>query len=72
MARYSQGRSIRSFGIGSNRRMQSLQMHQIRRQSIGYILHQMFWRGEIRRLIRCPLCLETIPADLCVQQPELF
>ena len=45
MARYSQGRSIRSFGIGSNRRMQSLQMHQIRRQSIGYILHQMFWRG---------------------------
>ena len=32
MARYSQGRSIRSFGIGSNRRMQSLQMHQIRRQ----------------------------------------
>lgn len=44
MARFSQSRSIRAARLENSRGMQS--MHQIRSQSIGYILHQMFWRGS--------------------------
>lgn len=43
MARFSNSRSIRSAGLESNRGLRT--MHIIRRQSIGYILHQMFWGG---------------------------
>lgn len=43
MARFSQSRSIRGSGLENIRGMRA--MHQIRRQSIGYLLHQMFWRG---------------------------
>ncbi len=41
MARFSQSRSIRAAGLESSRSLRSL--HKIRRQSIGYMLHQMFW-----------------------------
>ncbi|MDE7313309.1 MAG: hypothetical protein K2N87_17085 [Eubacterium sp.] len=50
MARYSQGRSIRNFSMGSSRGLQSLQLHQVRRQSIGYVLRQMFWAGRNQAL----------------------
>lgn len=43
MARFSQSRSIRGSRLTSSRGMQTL--HRIRRQSIGYVLHQMFWGG---------------------------
>lgn len=43
MARFSQSRSIRASGLQSIRGLQT--MHIIRRQSIGYMLHQMFWGG---------------------------
>ncbi len=44
MARFSQSRGIRHTSMNSNRGLQT--MHMIRRQSIGYILHQMFWGGS--------------------------
>lgn len=44
MARFSQSRSIRGSGLESMRGLRA--MHQIRSQSIGYMLHQMFWRGS--------------------------
>lgn len=44
MARFSQSRSIRATGLESGRGLRSL--HQIRRQSIDYFLHQLFWRGS--------------------------
>ncbi len=44
MARFSSSRSIRSSGLESSRGLRT--MHIIRRQSIGYILHQMFWGGR--------------------------
>lgn len=44
MARFSQSRSIRAASLESSRNMQSL--HIIRRQSIGYLLHQLFWGGS--------------------------
>lgn len=43
MARFSHSRSIRSASLESSRSLQT--MHIIRRQSIGYLLHQMFWGG---------------------------
>lgn len=43
MARFSQSRSIRAASLESSRSQQSI--HVIRRQSIGYFLHQMFWRN---------------------------
>ena len=44
MARFSQSRSIRGSRLESSRGMQTL--HRIRRQSIGYMLRQMFWGGS--------------------------
>lgn len=41
MARFSQSRSIRSISLESMRSMQSI--HQVRSQSIGYLLRQFFW-----------------------------
>lgn len=43
MARFSHSRSIRSTTMKSGLGLRSI--HAIRRQSIGYILHQMFWKG---------------------------
>lgn len=43
MARFSHSRGIRSATMKSSQGLKS--MHVIRRQSIGYILHQMFWKG---------------------------
>lgn len=45
MARFNQSRSIRASGLENSRSLRSI--HTIRRQSIGYLLHQMFWgRGR--------------------------
>ncbi len=41
MARFSQSRSIRAAGLENGRSLRS--MHKIRRQSIGFMLHQLFW-----------------------------
>lgn len=43
MARFSQSRSIRASSLENSRSQQSI--HIIRRQSIGYFLHQMFWKN---------------------------
>lgn len=46
MARFNQSRSIRASGLENSRSLRSI--HTIRRQSIGYLLHQMFWgRGRM-------------------------
>lgn len=50
MARFSQSRSIRGMRMGSIRGLSNL--HVIRRQSIGYMLHQLFWgRGRMENPI---------------------
>lgn len=51
LERFNQSRSIRASGLESSRSLRSI--HTIRSQSIGYMLHQMFWgRG---RTFRDPL-----------------
>ncbi len=57
MARFSQSRSIKASRLESNRNARSI--HTIRRQSIGYLLHQFFWRR--------PVSLDPISALLADQ-----
>lgn len=42
MARFSQSRSVRASRLENGRGLMAI--HKIRSQSIGYVLHQMFWR----------------------------
>lgn len=48
MARFSQSRSVRASSLENDRGIRAL--HTIRKQSIGYLLHQLFWKRSMPSL----------------------